>query len=148
MLFRAHGVVGYHARLAFISVETEFKFMREVLGSIPNVSIFVRFASVAFIPFFLSFVYFIQVYRFEMLQRRITCIFLTHVISNLQSLFLFLADWRAVKFKLLLILVVLVVGDPSKLATKPAGICGIIIVSFQVRCKLPIVGLHVKSSSQ
>ena len=59
MLFRAHGVVGYHARLAFISVETELKFMREVLGSIPNVSIFVRFASVAFIPFSLSFVYFL-----------------------------------------------------------------------------------------
>ena len=34
---RAHGVVGYHARLAFC--------LREVLGSIPNVSIFDIFGS-------------------------------------------------------------------------------------------------------
>jgi len=31
----AHGVVGYHARLAY----EIFKYLREVLGSIPNVSI-------------------------------------------------------------------------------------------------------------
>jgi hypothetical protein len=41
-VIRAHGVVGYHARLASC--------LREVLGSIPNVSIFAIWDQVPYLP--------------------------------------------------------------------------------------------------